>query len=1295
MQNTIRILYVDDDRDLLDIGKLFLEEDKGFSVDCVLSGKDALAHIRSEHYDAVVSDYQMPKMDGITLLKTVRAEFRTLPFILFTGKGREEVVIEALNNGADFYLQKGGDPESQFAELSHKIRQAVQQRRAETIIHDHERREADILNFLPDATFAIDKNGVVIAWNRAIEEMTGVPAQDMIGRGDHEYAIPFYGIRRPILIDLIFAPELEIRSSYSFVRVDGDVLTSETNNAKPRGKEGKLWGKAVPLYDMQGAIIGAIESIRDITERRRLEETLEKEHQDLHAAYEQVAAAEEELRAQYDHLAESERALRKNEERLTMAEAIGHTGSWEYDIETGKIWGSAEAIHTFGYPPVAGYLSLADIEACIPERVRVHQALVDMITTGKIYALEFPVHPADGSAPKVIFSSARLEKDAYGIPVRVIGVIQDITERKRVEEEITFKNIILSTQQETAPDGILVVDESGKILYYNQKFVGVWEIPDTVITSGNDEPVLQFVVEQLADPEAFLSRVRYLYKRKGEKSSEELMLKDGRVLERFSAPMLGETGKYYGRVWYFRDITGRKQAEESLRMSEDRFHTLYTHMTEGAALHELTCDEHGVPEDYLIVETNPAFETHLGIARDAVIGKTSRQAYGVTEPPYLDIYARVATTGLPAVFETYFPPLDKYFSISTYSPAKGRFATIFEDITKRKRAEEQNREAREVLEGILNSIQVRVFWKDRNLKYIGCNTSFARDAGFEDPEDIIGRDDYAMGWRDQADLYRSDDRAVIESGGSKLFIEEPQKTPSGNTITLLTTKIPLRNDTGEVIGVLGTYIDITERKRAEDTLRESDEKYRLATEKTGQLLYDYDIASGKIHWSGAIFQVTGYMMEEFPPVDIDRWKKMVHPDDRTSTLAELARTIGRAENYHVEYRFLKKDGTYIPMESSGGLITDSTGGACRMIGTQKDISQKKQMEADLRKSEENYRLTLEATNDGFWDWNIPSGNAFFSPRWYTMLGYEPNEMPGLHETWRSLVHPEDLGPTEQRIRDHISNKDEFYTVECRMRTKDGDWKWILSRGKVIERDNKGSPIRMVGTHVDITTRKRAERELAAANEKLTLLSGITRHDIVNQITTLMGYRKLLEKKIADPQYAEYFQKIDNAAQRIAAMIRFTKEYEKIGVMAPVWQECSTIVIKAGMEAPLGTIRVENGIPAGIEVFADPLITRVFYNLMENAVQYGGKITTIEFSIKDVEGDKVIICKDDGDGIPADEKERIFDRGFGKNTGLGLALSREILDITGITIRETGEPGRGAEFEIRVPEGTWRKKGSSA
>ena len=157
----------------------------------------------------------------------------------------------------------------------------------------------------------------------------------------------------------------------------------------------------------------------------------------------------------------------------------------------------------------------------------------------------------------------------------------------------------------------------------------------------------------------------------------------------------------------------------------------------------------------------------------------------------------------------------------------------------------------------------------------------------------------------------------------------------------------------------------------------------------------------------------------------------------------------------------------------------------------------------------------------------------------------------------------------------------------------------------------------------------------------------------------MGFLSILEKKQPDPTLIGYFQKVTAAAERISVMIQFTKEYESIGISAPFWQNIRSLVDAAALEAPLENIIVTNDLPGGSEVFADQLIAKVFYNLMDNASRYGGSITTIRFFAIESGNNHLVVCEDDGNGIPADEKERIFQRGFGKNTGLGLFLAREI------------------------------------
>jgi PAS domain S-box-containing protein len=290
----------------------------------------------------------------------------------------------------------------------------------------------------------------------------------------------------------------------------------------------------------------------------------------------------------------AEVVLRISEGRYRVAEAIGHLGNWEYNLQTTKFWGSDEAKRIYGFDSEALDFSTDEVEKCIPERERVHQALVDLIEADKPYNLEFEIHPKNSLKPRIISSVAELKRDEHGNPLLVTGVIQDITTRKRAEEDLQFRNVLLATQQEVSIDGILVVDENAHILSYNRRFVEMMGLPPKLVEDRVDEPVLQFVTAQMADPQSFLQRIQYLYEHRQETSRDELVLADGRFFDRYSAPLIGSGKQYFGRVWYFRDITERKRAEmeiarvnRTLQMLSDSNQALIHIADEAALLNEV------------------------------------------------------------------------------------------------------------------------------------------------------------------------------------------------------------------------------------------------------------------------------------------------------------------------------------------------------------------------------------------------------------------------------------------------------------------------------------------------------------------------------------------------------------------------------------------------------------------------------------------------------------------------------------------------------------------------------------
>jgi len=220
---------------------------------------------------------------------------------------------------------------------------------------------------------------------------------------------------------------------------------------------------------------------------------------------------------------------------------------------------------------------------------------------------------------------------------------------------------------------------------------------------------------------------------------------------------------------------------------------------------------------------------------------------------------------------------------------------------------------------------------------------------------------------------------------------------------------------------------------------------------------------------------------------------------------------------------------------------------------------------------------------------------------------------------------------------------------------------------------------------------RLREALEQSNRKLRLLSRITRHDLSNRLLAVRGFLRLLQREnVSEEARARYIARAEHALQTTAAIVSFARDYEEIGLAAPAWLEVFPLADAAWRSLERSGVVFENAIGSSLFVCADAMIGKVFYNLVDNALSHGGEnLTRIRFFAQEAEGGLVIVCEDNGCGIVPEEKERIFKRGFGKQTGLGLFLSREILALTGITIRETGGPGSGARFEISVPAGKYR------
>ncbi|MDD1687370.1 PAS domain S-box protein [Methanoregula sp.] len=336
-------------------------------------------------------------------------------------------------------------------------------------------------------------------------------------------------------------------------------------------------------------------------------------------------------------------------------------------------------------------------------------------------------------------------------------------------------------------------------------------------------------------------------------------------------------------------------------------------------------------------------------------------------------------------------------------------------------------------------------------------------------------------------------------------------------------------------------------------------------------------------------------------------------------------------------------------------------------------------EKQIREREEMYRRILENMQDAYLRLDRDGNLLMVSPSAARIYGYgSPAEMIGMPS---SVLYS---NPGQHKdLLSKINQQGKITDFAGAGKRKDGTTFWASLNVQYIF-DEAGN---IAGIEVmvrDVSESRAMERAIQEANRKLNLLNSITRHDVVNQLTILEGYVQLAAMRDPGPVVADFLDKIGATAEIISRQIAFTKAYQELGVHTPAWFRLDETLSTAGRTDVTisGTCRL-------IEIFADPMLERVFSNIFENATRHGGKVTGISVRCEREPDSLVIIIEDDGVGIAPGEKEKIFGKGYGKNTGFGLFLAREILAITGITIRETGYLGVGARFEITVPKERWR------
>lgn len=858
-------------------------------------------------------------------------------------------------------------------------------------------------------------------------------------------------------------------------------------------------------------------------------------------------------------------------ERFNLAVKAAKIGIWEWDMVADKVFWSDEILALYNLDDSFRHLSFVKYIGFVhPDDVdELNSSITLALKSNSQYFTQHRVIPPDGRMRWVEGMGKIILEN--GQPVKMVGTVIDITERKKLEEEKKESYSLLQAAIEATADGILVVDNSGKISAYNNRFLSIYGFSEEEAHNQPDEILLEKAMRKIVEPEKFFAKVQELYANPEAESNDLIQLINGTILHRFSKPQrLGV--KVVGRVWSFRDITEQKKADESIKKSEENYRTLNDNMLDLVS----QVDAKGN-----FIYLSPSHKTILGYTNlQDRIGKTM---FGSAHPEDLALvrqkYQEVLTNRISAKLEFRYKREDgKYIWLeSTGNPILNKAGEVealvisSRDISDRKKTEEDLMHRDALMSALAKAISELAIATDmwdgvkKGIATLGIASQLDRAYIFQN-EYVDNRliANQRIRW--------DSSQAIAEISNSKLTQFDYEAVPSvldqmlqrkayishvidikelawrellssQETRSVTLAPIYLKDYLWGFIGFeeCKTSRDITsaefftlksfastlqailEKKQIEDESTDWKKRYELVSASSGQVVYDYYLPSGKIIWSENILSELGYTQEELGTVD--SWGGKIHAEDHAEAFAKLEKAERELNKYEVTYRFQTKAGNYLYISDQGFFLSNKDGKAYRMLGAMTDVTQQREAEIALKESDSRFRTLQEASFGGIglhYQGEILDANKGLSD----ITGFSYEELLGMNGV--NLVAPESQGIVREKINTGYEKPYDVIGIR-----KDGTRYNLEIHGRNLP--YKGKVIRVTEFR-DITERKQNEEKIIEQNNKLSLIA----EDLKRKNEQLEEFTQIVSHNLRSPvsnilSLLDFYEKSNDEAEKVTFM----------------------------------------------------------------------------------------------------------------------------------------------------------------